>query len=104
VMGSPGNRRPSFLPALLLFPLILAYGAVVTSVGLGLATWVARFGRALAVSVGGYVAFTIGYLFIILLLFARSESLGEGLAMGSPLFGSAFLTAAAVEPIRSMED
>lgn len=103
VMGSPGNREPSFLPALLLFPLIVAYGAVVTSAGLGLATWVARFGRALAVSVGSYVAFTVGYVFLVMLLFSRSESLGECLAMGSPLFGPAFLTASAVEPVREME-
>jgi ABC-type transport system involved in multi-copper enzyme maturation permease subunit len=102
-VGLPAGHDPSFLTALLLFPLTLAYGAVVTSVGLGLATWVARFGRALAVSVGSYVAFAVGYVFLVMLLFARSEVLAPGLAMGSPLFGPAYLTAAAVEPFHDME-
>ena len=39
---------------------VLAHGAVVTSLGLALATWIPRVGRAVAVSVSLYVAATFG--------------------------------------------
>jgi hypothetical protein len=40
---------------------MLCYGAAITSVGLALATWVLRPGRAIAINVGIFVLITIGW-------------------------------------------
>ncbi len=48
--------------ALLPTALLLAQGAVVTSVGLALATWMRRLGRAMAVSVTAYAMIAFGYI------------------------------------------
>jgi ABC-type transport system involved in multi-copper enzyme maturation permease subunit len=47
--------------------LMLAQGAVVTSLGLALATWIRRVGRAVAVSVATYAAIAFGWLLLIVL-------------------------------------
>ena len=49
-----------------LLGLISAYAAAITSVGLALATWVSRLGRAVALCVAAYVVFSIGWLILIL--------------------------------------
>ncbi len=41
--------------------MLLVQGAVVTSVGLALATWIQRVGRAVAVSVVSYIFFAFGW-------------------------------------------
>ena len=51
----------------MLLGLIAAYCAVITSLGLVLATWVSRLGRAVALCVSAYVLFSIGW--IVLLFF-----------------------------------
>ncbi len=48
--------------AILPTALLLAQGAVVTSVGLALATWMRRLGRAMAVSVTAYALVAFGYI------------------------------------------
>ena len=58
---------------LLLLGLILAYGAVITSLGLALATWVSRLGRAVALCVSAYVVFSIGWLLIVALFFSTDQ-------------------------------
>ena len=40
---------------------MLSYGAAITSVGLALATWVPRLGRAIAINVAIFVLITIGW-------------------------------------------
>jgi hypothetical protein len=42
--------------------MLLAQGAVIASVGLALATWIRRLGRAVAVSVASYSFFAFGWL------------------------------------------
>ena len=78
--------------------LISAYGAAITSLGLALATWVSRLGRAVALCVAAYVGFSISWLVVIFVL-----AMGGGrsndqtlvpLVMGSPLYGIAFATLA----------
>jgi hypothetical protein len=54
--------------------------------GLGLATWVARFGRAVALSVTAYVIVAAAPVFVLLALRGGGPGM-EGLAMGSPWFG-----------------
>ena len=76
---------------LLLIGVILGYGAVITSLGLALATWVSRLGRAIALCVTAYVVFSIGWPILILLV--SSSSSGPGLVMGCPAIGTFFATA-----------
>jgi ABC-type transport system involved in multi-copper enzyme maturation permease subunit len=82
---------------LALLGLIAAYGAAITSLGLALATWVSRLGRAVALCVAAYVVFSIGWLILIsLLAIPRGPQHGLlMLVMGSPLVGTAFATMAA---------
>ena len=53
--------------AFMCFPtaMLLAQGAVVVSVGLALATWIARLGRAVAVSVASYAFVAFGWLLVV---------------------------------------
>ncbi len=44
---------------------MLAYGAAITSMGLALATWTRRLGRAIAINVVIFALMTIGWLFFI---------------------------------------
>jgi ABC-type transport system involved in multi-copper enzyme maturation permease subunit len=84
-----------FWPAVqVMVGLVLAYGAAVTSFGLALATWNRRPGRALALSVIVYVAITAGWFLIVFLLLRWSFSdTAQGLAIGSPWYGSGLLAA-----------
>ena len=50
---------------LLLIGSILAYGAVITSLGLAMATRVSRLGRAVALCVTAYVVFSIGWPILV---------------------------------------
>ena len=53
---------------LLLLGLIMSYCAVITSLGLVMAIWVSRLGRAVALCVSAYVVFSIGWVVLIFLL------------------------------------
>jgi ABC-type transport system involved in multi-copper enzyme maturation permease subunit len=77
------------LSVLLVVGLVMAYGAALTSLGLALATWISRLGRAMALCVAAYVLMTIGWVFVVVSLF---NQMGAGLAMGSPFFGVAFVS------------
>ena len=57
------------------------------SVATGTATWVSRFGRAVALSVAAYVAVAVGWLFLMVALFSDSQFWGRGLATASPWYG-----------------
>jgi ABC-type transport system involved in multi-copper enzyme maturation permease subunit len=72
---------------LLLIGTILGYGAVITSLGLALATWVSRLGRAVALCITAYVVFSIGWPILIGVLF-KPDSLGRSLMMGCPAVGT----------------
>ncbi|HEV3168643.1 MAG TPA: ABC transporter permease [Isosphaeraceae bacterium] len=75
---------------LLILGLILAYGAGVTSLGLALATWVRRIGRAVGLCLGAVVFMTVGWLFLMIELMSGPR--GESLGMGSPFMGAGELT------------
>jgi ABC-type Na+ efflux pump permease subunit len=83
-----GGRWISYV---LLLGLILAYGAVITSLGLALATWVSRLGRAVALCVSAYLALTIGWAVLIVMIFDPAP-IGVYLSLASPLFGTIFGT------------
>jgi ABC-type transport system involved in multi-copper enzyme maturation permease subunit len=85
--------------------LLLAQGALVTSIGLALATWIRRVGRAVAVSVTCWAAFSFGWVILIELGApilvslglvttddrASAEFIAEVLAAACP-FGSQIIT------------
>lgn len=77
--------------ACLIVGLIFAYGAALTSLGLALATWVPRLGRAIACSMTAYVFMTVAWLFIARLFEGRNDRF-EFLAVGSPFWGVGALT------------
>jgi hypothetical protein len=65
--------------------LILAYGAAITSLGLALATWMPRMGRAVGTTVGLYTMMCIGWIPLTFTICPGDE--GKGVAGGSPLMG-----------------
>ena len=82
---------------LLLLGLIMTYCAVITSLGLVMATWVSRLGRAVALSVSAYVVFSIGWVVLIFLLSIPGRANDHfmiPMVMGSPFYGTVFATMA----------
>jgi ABC-type transport system involved in multi-copper enzyme maturation permease subunit len=82
---------------------VLAHGAVVTSLGLALATWVSRVGRAVALSVSIFVAVAVGGFMLIevdvtspLLEWCGFRRPGDDVIFESVLYGLA-----ALDPIAS---
>jgi ABC-type Na+ efflux pump permease subunit len=68
--------------------LVVAYGAAVTSLGLALATWVPRLGRAVGLCVAAHVGVTVGWVVFIAMLTPRTPGIiGPGLASFSPFLG-----------------
>jgi ABC-type transport system involved in multi-copper enzyme maturation permease subunit len=85
--------------ALVEVALILAYGAALTSLGLGLATWIARQGRAMAWAAASYCIVTIGWFFLVVLLTEGAPGVfAPGLASGSPFIGTIFVGIQMHEP------
>ena len=72
----------------LLFALLLAYCVVIASLGLAIATWVSRLGRAVAICVSIVVGLSVGWTFLIMSLFSP-DHVGIPLIMASPLYGTA---------------
>ncbi len=81
-----GNR---FVAVSMELGLILAYGAAITSLGLALATWVRRLGRAVAFTVGIYALVTVGGFFLVYGGIAPDDWEGEA-AIVSPFYGPIF--------------
>ena len=92
---------PGWMVALVyLIPLlIIAQGAALAGLGLALATWISRTGRAVAWAISALVASVIGWPIVGFLLFSRASN-GNGkldgllvFVMGSPFYNSAMPTA-----------
>src|SRR5262249_46944077 len=68
---------------------LLAHGAMITSLGLALATWISRQGRAAALCASYFVAVCLGWPFLCFLLLPDSwpEHMARNAAMLSPLIG-----------------
>ncbi len=81
---------------LLMLGLVTANAAVISSLGLLMATWISRLGRAVAVCVSAYVVFSIGWV-VLAILFEFSGPLRDftmAMVMGSPPYGAALATLA----------
>ena len=72
--------------AALLVGTILAHGAVLTSVGLALATWIKRPGRAIAISVCVFVLAGVAWPVLVKVYLTRSGNLSSGIAALSPIW------------------
>jgi ABC-type transport system involved in multi-copper enzyme maturation permease subunit len=83
------EQARGWVPVLVLAAILLVYGASVTSLGLALATWVRRTMLALALGVVLYVLVTVGWVFVVLVLFGP----GEGAATASPFYAAGAVTA-----------
>jgi hypothetical protein len=83
------DREHRFVGVSMVLGLILAYGAAITSLGLALATWVRRLGRAVALSVGIYALVTVGGFFLCFVGMVPDGILAE-CAMGSPFYGPVY--------------
>ncbi|HEV3449104.1 MAG TPA: ABC transporter permease, partial [Gemmataceae bacterium] len=92
VLAPAGNPWPDVTRML---GLVLGYGAVITSLGLGLATWIKQPSRALTMSVTIYVLVSISWL-PIAMLSERLGFTGSCLALASPFFMVRELTNAAL--------
>ncbi|OJW21700.1 MAG: hypothetical protein BGO49_10135 [Planctomycetales bacterium 71-10] len=69
---------------------LLACGAALTGLGLAFSVWIPHQGRALAMSMGGYVAMALGPLLLAMVVDSRPGGHdGEMLAVGCPIYGSA---------------
>jgi hypothetical protein len=87
--------------------LVVAYGAALTSLGLALATWVPRLGRAVGLCVAAHVGVTVGWVVFVAILTPRAPGLtGPGLASFSPFLGVMLptLEMQMTRPVRSQWD
>jgi ABC-type transport system involved in multi-copper enzyme maturation permease subunit len=85
ILGGAGADDWRWPGAALMVLFVLASGAAITSLGLALATWISRLGRAVGVTVTLYVLVAVGWLFLAMMIPA-SGPMEEGLMMGSPFF------------------
>jgi ABC-type transport system involved in multi-copper enzyme maturation permease subunit len=79
----------------LVMGLVLSYGAALSSLGLGLSTWVAHSARAATLGVAADLLVTVGWFFLIVVLTPGAPGFrGPGLAAASPFCAIAFTTIA----------
>jgi ABC-type transport system involved in multi-copper enzyme maturation permease subunit len=84
-----------WIQCLIFIALLLSYSAVIISMGLALATWQSRLGRAVASCVATYVAGLIGWLALVLLLTIGGTSDDRVIfpvILGTPLYDTIFTT------------
>jgi ABC-type transport system involved in multi-copper enzyme maturation permease subunit len=89
VMGIAGSDR-GLAVAILMAGFVLCAGAAVTSLGLALATWCPRLGRAVGITVSIYLLAAVGWFFGIMAITPGRSP--EPLMMGSPFFWAGAMT------------
>jgi ABC-type transport system involved in multi-copper enzyme maturation permease subunit len=93
-----GRDTPAWMTsvAYLVPMLIIAQGAALAGLGLALATWISRTGRAVTWTVSALVATVVGFPIAGILLFGPGGGGGRdlqfGIVMGSPFYNSAMPT------------
>ncbi len=98
-MAMRAMRGAYWFGVVLLVIMVLTYSAAVTSLGLVLATWIPRQGRALALAVTMLTLITV-VPFLPLLMFTRMtpDSSLEAFASASPFYGPGALTSSLALP------
>ncbi|MHB1556573.1 MAG: ABC transporter permease subunit [Isosphaeraceae bacterium] len=76
----------SWVAYLALLGLVLAHGAAITSLGLALATWVSRIGRAIALCVTIHLAWIVVWPFVVA-FFLQPNTMGVAMVIGDAPFG-----------------
>jgi ABC-type transport system involved in multi-copper enzyme maturation permease subunit len=87
---------PGWLIALVyLIPtIIILQGAALAGLGLAMATWISRTGRAVAWTISALIASVVGWPIVALVLFGDRNSISTGLIiMGSPFWNTGMTTA-----------
>ena len=82
--------------ALLTLVFVLVCGAAITGLGLLMATWCARVGRAVTFTVSSYILVTVGWMFMGMWIRPGADS--EGFMMASPFFFAGELAADLCSP------
>jgi ABC-type Na+ efflux pump permease subunit len=85
-------RTGRWYGAVWIFLTVLVQGATIVSLGLALATWVPRVGRATGLTVAAYVLMALGWIFVVIVLSPTRTDWAELMIMGSPLFSAGYLT------------
>jgi ABC-type transport system involved in multi-copper enzyme maturation permease subunit len=93
--GNPGWSR-----LVLTVAYVLSSGAAITSLGLAMATWVKRLGRAVGLTVVSYVVISVGLLFLAMELGGNGPN---SAMMGSPFFGAGELAFELRQPSRGFD-
>ncbi|WP_435008680.1 ABC transporter permease [Tundrisphaera lichenicola] len=87
IAAALATHTGSVLGPVLIGVLVVAYGAAITSLGLALATWLPRMGRAIGLTVGIYLVVLIAAIPAGMNLFGKA---GAGFAAASPFWGVGF--------------
>ena len=80
-----------FIASLLMPTYVVAAGAAVTAVGVGLATWCPRLGRAVGLTVAAYVIMTVGWMFLVMAM-TGPKPYGFAAIAASPFYGPIVIT------------
>ena len=82
----------SWMSYLALLGLVLAFGAAIASLGLALATWVSRLGRAVALCITAHIAWMVGWPFVVAVCVGTPAMRHTGMMLGDPPCGMLFGT------------
>jgi ABC-type transport system involved in multi-copper enzyme maturation permease subunit len=91
VLGVADSEEERWTTAFLITAFVLSCGAAITSLGLAMATWCSRLGRAVGLSVSLYLLVTVGWLFLIVAIRGGPDE--RSAMLGSPWFYPGMLTA-----------
>ena len=97
LFGGVHGKLWSVAGALVMVGYVTACGAAVTSLGVAMATWCSRLGRALGLTVAAYVVMTVGLMFLVMAL-CSPDPYGWTLISGSPFYGAILVTICTSEP------
>ena len=92
VIGSSGTHVDEWPVAVLMVAFVLSCGAAITSLGLAMATWCPRLGRAVGLTVSLYLLVAVGWMFCLIAVF-NFDNESRYLMMGSPFFWAGMVTA-----------
>lgn len=90
-LGASVGRFSRWPLAFLMALYVVAVGAAVTSLGVALATWCSRLGRAVGLTVTAYVLVTVGWMFLVMAM-TSPHPYGMAFIAGSPFFGPIAIT------------
>jgi ABC-type transport system involved in multi-copper enzyme maturation permease subunit len=94
---APISDGVRLVSVMLMALLVLVHGAAITSLGLALATWIPRQGRAVGLCVSAYVMVSVGWMILIFSLISGPRRAEPWLTL-SPIFASVNLCEAIALP------